>query len=91
MPNVKGIDLSDGIKIISGEKNTLDAHYNRAALENYLASHSIEQAETAANKFLGNAIKSEQIRVHIFSVSPLRYTCIVANQDVVIPNNWWGE
>ena len=89
MPNIKGIDLSDGIKILSGEIHTPDAHYTEAQLANYLAAHTIAQTETFVNNYLSNAINNEQIRVHIFSTSPLKATCIMANPDVVIPANWW--
>lgn len=90
MPNIKGIDLSDGIRIISGEVNTPDAWYNGTNLQNYLATHTIAQTETTVNAFLANVITTEQIRIHIFSISPLRYTCGVWNAGVTIPSNWWG-
>ncbi len=98
-PSIAGIDLSDGIKILLGkDKNGVEvpaAHYNTTALANYLANHTIAQTETRANNFLANYLPSDQVRVHIFSVSPLRYTCIVANKynfdgtPYVIPANWW--
>ena len=89
MPNIKGIDLSDGVKILSGEINTLSPHFTAAQITSYLASRSIAQTETQVNNFLSNAIKGEQIQIHIFSTSPLKVTCIVANLGVVIPPNWW--
>jgi len=89
MPNIKGIDLSDGVKILAGEVNTQDQKFSEADFVNYLATHTIEQTETQANNFLANACPGEQVRVHIFSASPLKVTCIVANADVVIPDNWW--
>ncbi len=33
--------------------------------------------------------KSYQIKVHIFSVSPLVLTVWAADLDVVCPSNWW--
>lgn len=90
MPNIKGIDLSGGIKILSGEINTADAHYSRANIEKYLSSHTIAKTEETVNSYLSNTIKDEQIRIHIYSVSPLRCICIVADPSVVIPDNWWG-
>lgn len=93
MPSIAGIDLSDGIKIMLGkDKAGVDvapAHYNAANLANYLASHTIAQTETTVNNFLANALTGDQVRIHIFSISPLRYTCIVANPGVVISANWW--
>ncbi len=97
MPNIKGIVLHNpddpndltGVKILSGEVNTPDAHYTKSQIETYLLSHDIAHTETQINNFLSNAIKGEQIRVHIFSASPLKVTCIVANWNAVIPDNWW--
>ena len=96
MPNIRGIDLSDGVRILSGEITPPTAQYSAAQFPNYLASHSIAQTETTVNNFLENAIKGEQIRIHIFSVSPLKVTCVVANkfnQDgtpYVVPADWWA-
>lgn len=93
MPSIAGIDLSDGIKILLGKDklgvDVLPAHYNAASLANYLASHTIVQTETVVNNFLANRLQGDQVRIHIFSTVPLRYTCLVANPGVVIPANWW--
>lgn len=89
MPNIKGIDLSDGVNIISGEINLPDAWYDRNAIQNYLEHHTIEECEDDANAFLENHLSGEQVRIHIFSVDPLNVTCIVANAGVDIPDNWW--
>ena len=89
MPNIKGIDLSDGIKILSGEVNTADAWYAKAAMIADFGNKPIAQCETIANNFLANKFPGEQIQVHIFSLSPLKVTCIVANLGVVIPSDWW--
>ena len=97
MPSIVGIDLSDGIKILLGKDNNgvdvTPGWYKKAALEAYLTgppAHTIAQTETFLNGWLTNAIGTgDQVKVHIFSASPLRYTCIVANTGVVIPTNWW--
>jgi len=96
VPNIRGIELTDGVKILSGEKNTPDAQYSAAQFQAYLASHTIAQTETTVNNFLNNLLPAERVMVHIFSTSPLKVTCIVANRwnmdgtPVVIPDNWWG-
>jgi hypothetical protein len=94
MPSIVGIDLSDGIKILLGkDKAGVDVPpvwYNEANLTNYLASHTIAQTEDTVNKFLKEYFPSDQVMVHIFSTSPLKYTCIVADVGVVIPDNWWS-
>jgi len=93
MPSIAGIDLSDGIKILLGKNqqgvDVPPAWYNSTNLANYLAAHTIAQTETTVNKFLADRLNGDQVRIHIFSTSPLRYICIVANHDVVIPDNWW--
>jgi hypothetical protein len=93
MPSIAGIDLTDGIKILLGrDKNGVvvaPVHYNATNLANYLASHTIAQTENTVNNFLANYLQSDQVRVHIFSVSPLRYTCLVADPGVTIPPDWW--
>ncbi len=94
MPSIKGIDLSDGIKILLGIGGA-DVHYNATALANYLSNHTIAQTETVVNNFLAGYLPSDQVKVHIFSVSPLKYICIVANRfnldgtPYIIPANWW--
>lgn len=91
MPNIKGIDLSDGVKILSGNMNWGNIGLTAMQITSYLAGHTVAQAETYIASFLkaGMIGQGEQIRVHIFTASPLKLTCIVANQDVVIPDNWW--
>jgi len=96
MPSISGIELSDGIKILLGSDKlgvqVTPAWYKKADLEAYLAgppAHTVAQAEAAVGTFLTNLLQGDQVRVHIFTVSPLTYTCIVANRDVVIPPNWW--
>ena len=96
MPNIKGIDLSDGIKILSGTGGT-DIEYPRVAMVVAFGSRTIAQCETIANNFLASRWAYDQIKVHIYSLTPLRYTTIVANwynfdgTPYVIPDNWWGE
>jgi len=90
MPNIKGQDLSGGIKILSGDLSRLDAHYTKVDLENYLSSHSIVKAEQVVGDYLGSIV-GEIVRVHIYSVSPLRYNVCVADSPEKIPDNWWEE
>lgn len=89
MPNIKGIDLSDGITILSGELNTPDAVLSRAEMLLHKLDWSVEKIENFCNDYLENKIKGEQIRVHIYSLDPLKYNVIVADPGVVIPDNWW--
>lgn len=88
MPNIKGIDLSDGVKILSGTITKGDVHFNAAAIKKY---NTPQLAEDAANKWLAANMETEQVRVHVFSLDPLIVTCIVANKDVIIPDDWWGN
>ena len=97
MPSIAGIDLSDGIKILLGSDRlgvqVTPAWYRKADLDAYLAgppAHTIAEAEDAAGKFLANLLQGDQVKVHIFNTTPLTYTAIVANRDVVIPDNWWN-
>ena len=89
MPNIKGIDLSDGVQILSGEINTPNRHFTQADIEAYLATHDVAATEEQVNNFLASACPNDQIRVHIISTSPLQIACIVANRDYTIPDNWW--
>lgn len=104
MPSIAGIDLSDGIKILLGNDRlgvqVTPAWYRHADLEAYLTgppAHTVAEAEDAAGKFLTNLLQSDQVKIHIFTVSPLKYTCIVANKiaedgtPYVIPDNWWEQ
>ena len=90
MPSIKGIDLSDGIRILMGTGGT-DLHFNAA---NFLANTTIAKAELAANKWLQDRLE-DQVQIHIFSLVPLKVTCIVGNRfnfdgtPYVIPANWW--
>ncbi|XUX01207.1 MAG: hypothetical protein TUN42_04255 [Dehalogenimonas sp.] len=95
MPNINRIDLSDGIRIVSGEINTPDVLYARAEMLASFTNKTIAQCEAIANNFLANRLPNEQVKVHIFSLSPLNFTVIVANKYLfdgtpyVIPDNWW--
>lgn len=91
MPNIKGIDLSDGIKILSGEVNISDAHLERAEILLHKLDWPIAKIEDFCNEYLESRIPYEQIRVHIYSLEPLRYTVIVADLGYEIPNDWWAE
>jgi len=93
MPSIAGIDLSDGVKIILGDGSVTELHLNAAAIRNY---NTPVLAEDAANKWFAKNYKEDQIRVHVFSLDPLKVTCIVANwrdpqtlEPIVIPDNWW--
>jgi len=91
MPNIKGIDLTNGIKILAGEIGTPDALISKAEILLHKIDWSIEKIENFCNDYLENKIKYEQIRVHIYSLEPLRYNVIVADPSVEIPNDWWAE
>jgi hypothetical protein len=86
VPNIKGIDLSDGVKILSGTITAPDIHFNAAAIKKY---NTPQLAEDAANKWFAFNFTTEQVRVHVYSLDPLKVTCIVANIGVPIPDNWW--
>lgn len=92
MPNIKGIDLSDGVKILSGNMTWGDISLTATQIQSYLNNHTITQTEAYINSFLkaGMIGQGEQVRVHIFTTNPLKLTCIVANLDIAIPDNWWG-
>jgi hypothetical protein len=96
MPSIAGIDLADGIKILMGTGGT-NPQYTSAQLASYLAAHTIAQTETTVNNFLAGYLPSDQVKVHIFSVSPLKYTVYVSNRQKddgtpnVIPANWWAH
>ena len=92
MPNIKGIDLSDGVKIVSGLTDVADLHLNAAAIKFY---DTPEKATDAANKWLKDRFP-EQVQVHVFTLDPLDVTCIVANNSYpntglpyTIPEDWW--
>ena len=91
MPNIKGIDLSDGVKILSGEIGISDALITKAEMLLHKIDWSIEKIENFCNDWLENKIPNEQIRVHIFSLEPLRYTAMVTDPDAIVPDDWWAE
>ena len=94
MPSIAGIDLSDGIRILTG-RGGVDISYSRAAMVADAGNKNITQVEDVFNNYLSNKWPYDQIRVHIYSLSPLSYTIIVANQfnfdgtPYVISANWW--
>lgn len=55
------------------------------------AGATIAQAEAAANTWLANNISAAQVRIHIFSLSPLRWVPGVWNLGLPIAANWWEE
>ena len=47
-------------------------------------------AEAAVNTWLAANIPGCQVVCHVFSVSPLRFTVLTANNGFSIPANWWN-
>ena len=81
MPNIKGINLSDGITIL--DAHDIPHQYSASQIEAYLASHSVEQTETQITNWLNANYfddTNDQCAVKILSVSPLKVTCIVAKK-----------
>lgn len=89
MPNIKGIDKSEGIRIRSGEVNTPDALLNKAEVLLHRLDWPVDKIENFCNDYLESHIPYEQIRVHIYSLDPLSYNITVADPSFVIPDNWW--
>jgi len=103
MPNIKGIDLSDGIQIIGYDD--VSHYFTEAQIVAYLASHSWEQTEVQianwanANIFDG---QNDQMAVKIMDDSPLDVRVMVAvknysvfengqwvTKQYQIPDGWW--
>ena len=47
------------------------------------------KAETWANTWLAANVLDCQVRVHVFSLSPLSWTCGTWNLGLPIPDGWW--
>jgi hypothetical protein len=90
MPDIVGIDLTDGITIKTGSGHS-NIRYTKAQLETLFATKTIAQCETAANTWLAGQFSqgklTDNIQIHIFSLSPLTYTTICSSAP--IPANWW--
>ena len=94
MPNIKGIDLSDGVTILDAAD--IPHQYSEADIVAYLQSHSIEQTEQQAANWLNANVfdgTNDQCAVKILSVSPLKVTCIVAIKNYSLPEGdpVWDE
>lgn len=82
MPNIRGIDLQDGVTILT-VGDVADVHYSASQIESYLASHTIEEAEVAVTKWLNANYfdnTADQCAVKILSTTPLKVACVVANK-----------
>ena len=94
MPNIKGIDLSDGITIL--DATDIPHQYSEADIVAYLSSHSIAQTEIQAANWLNANVfanQNDQCAVKILSVSPLKVACIVAIERYSVPEGepYWDE
>lgn len=81
MPNIRGIDLSDGVTIL--DASNVPHQFSAADIEAYLLTHDIAQTEAQAENWLNANYfddTNDQCKVKILSVSPLKVTCIVANK-----------
>jgi len=92
MPNIKSIDLSDGITIL--DASDIPHQYSEADIVAYLQSHSIEQTEEQVAKWLNANVfadQNDQCKVHIYSVSPLKVGCIVAIVNYSVNEPYWDD
>jgi hypothetical protein len=98
MPSIEAINPNNGIQILLG-KNAAGLAVGVISLTNtamatMFSGKTIAQSETLANNSLKtsltNAGINDQIKVHIWSLNPLRYIVRVANPGYVYPTNWWG-
>jgi hypothetical protein len=53
------------------------------------SANTIAKAETFANNWLASNVDGYQMRVHVFSLNPLRITIGTWDLGLDIPANWW--
>lgn len=91
MPSIQAINLTNGITMALGSGITI-----AYPLSSFPTTGTIAQREATINTWWASRIApSDQLKCHIYSTSPWKYTVIMASKfkfdgtPLVIPANWW--
>ena len=86
MPPVRAVSFGDNWLTLVDRTGTKT--YTAAMLPGSV--DTAQKAEDAINAWLVANITDYQVRVHVFSLSPLRVTVGTWNTGASIPQNWWN-